>query len=32
MQTLEVLDKKIRTAEELLSVVKTMKSLASPGS
>ncbi len=28
MQTLEVLDKKIRTAEELLSVVKTMKSLA----
>ena len=28
MQTLEVLDKKIRTAEELLSVVKTMKTLA----
>ena len=28
MQTLEKLDKKIRTAEELLSVVKTMKTLA----
>ena len=28
MQTLEVLDKKIKTAEDLLSVVKTMKSLS----
>ncbi|KJS30584.1 MAG: hypothetical protein VR64_15300 [Desulfatitalea sp. BRH_c12] len=28
MQTLEVLDKKIRTAQDLLSVVKTMKALA----
>jgi F-type H+-transporting ATPase subunit gamma len=28
MQTLEILDKKIRTANDLLSVVKTLKSLA----
>lgn len=28
MQTLEILDKKIKTTEDLLSVVKTMKSLA----